>query len=181
MAPSFSTPLKFLFSSLLLIICIMVCEINCETQPPKPNQTLVFFLQDVASGPNATVSIVTGINGRDWSYNTFGTIFVVDDPVMLSASPSATQVGRAQGMLIASSLDGSNVSVVMSIVFNSFQYSESTLEIQGISRQRENYRELSVVSGTGRFRYAKGTAGLETLSYDAPTTRSIIRLTITLV
>lgn len=84
-------------------------------------------------------------------------------------------------MLVATSLDGSNVSVILSIVFtNNSQYNGSTLEIQGVSRQFENYREVSVVSGTGRFRFARGYATLETLSYDPTTTYSVIHCSITL-
>lgn len=174
-----SPPIKFLFLSLLLTSTI-VHEVNSQLPPPQPNQTtLVLYLQDVATGPNATVTPVIGIRGKEWSYNSFGTIFVVDDPVTISSSPLSTSVGRAQGTLTVASLDGANVNVMLSIVFTNLQYSGSSIEIQGVSRQRENYRELSVVSGTGRFRYARGFAVLETLSYDASTARSIIRLTIT--
>ncbi|XP_061356489.1 pterocarpan synthase 1-like [Gastrolobium bilobum] len=172
MASSFSTPTKLLFLSLFLIT-IMVSK--------GQQNTMVFFLQDVATGPNATVTPVTGINGKVWSYNTFGTIFVIDDPVSLTTSLNSTPIGRVQGLLIASSLDGTNVNVVVSIVFNNFEYSGSTLEIQGISRQGENYREVSVVSGTGRFRFARGFAAFETISYDEATKHSIIRLSINLV
>lgn len=183
MAHQFSTlPIKRFMSLSLVLISIMGS--NGEVAPRQPHQTqttLVFYLQDVAQGPNATVAPVIGINGKVWTYNTFGTIFVVDDPVMLGPSPNSNQVGRAQGVLTVSSLDGANVNVVLSIVFNNLQYSGSSLEIQGTSRQRENYRELSVVSGTGRFRFAKGYAAFETAFYDAPTGRSVIRVTITLV
>ncbi|CAL0333932.1 unnamed protein product [Lupinus luteus] len=182
MAPS---PTKFMpFTTLLLIISIMVSASNGNDQVSRPNQsetTLVFYLHDVTTGPNATVAAVIGLKDKVWSYITFGTIFVVDDPVHLSPSVSSTQVGRAQGLLTASALDGSNVNVILSVVFNNLEYSGSTIEIQGISRQRENYRELSIVSGTGKFRFARGFASLETSFYDASTTRSVIRLTLNVI
>lgn len=160
----------------------MVSQSNGQGTKPNQSQTnLVFYLQDVATGPNATVAPVTGLNGKVWSYNTFGTIFVVDDPVTLSPSASSTLVGRAQGLLTASSLDGSNVNVMISVVFTNLQYSGSSIEIQGISHQRENYRELSVVAGTGRFRFVRGYAAMETAYYDAATTHSVIRLTLNLI
>ncbi|KAK7263504.1 hypothetical protein RJT34_31095 [Clitoria ternatea] len=174
MAPTFSTPPKKFLTLSMFFIFTIIYQANTQT-------TLVFYLQDIATGPNATVSPVTGITGKVWSYNTFGTIFVIDDPVMLSPSPSSTIVGRAQGMLVASAHDGANVNVVMSIVFSNLQYSGSTLEIQGISRQFEKYKEVSVVSGTGRFRFARGYATFETAFYDPQTTHSIIRFTITLM
>ncbi|RDX92758.1 Dirigent protein 2, partial [Mucuna pruriens] len=171
MAPSFSA-LSF---SLLLVSISMVCNGQVPFQ-----STMVFYLQDIGAGPNATVTPVTGINGREGSYDQFGTIFAVDDPMMMSPNPISTQVGRAQGMLIVSAHDASNVNVVLSIVFTNLQYSGSTLEIQGIIHQRESYKEVSVVSGTGRFRFARGYAALETVFYDAQSAHSIIRLTITL-
>ncbi|KAI5390128.1 hypothetical protein KIW84_075452, partial [Lathyrus oleraceus] len=123
---------------------------------------------------------VIGINGKVWSYNTFGTIFVVDDPVTLSPSPFSTLIGKAQGTITVTSQDGANVYIVLSIVFNDVQYAGSTLEIQGTSRQRDNLRELGVVSGTGRFRFARGFAVFETISYDPTSSESVIRLTVTL-
>ncbi|KAL5056397.1 hypothetical protein RYX36_037079 [Vicia faba] len=109
-----------------------------------------------------------------------GTIFAVDDPITLASSPTSTQIGSAQGIIIVTSQDGANVNIILSIVFNNAQYSGSTLEIQGTSRQRENLRELSIVGGIGRFRFARGFIVFETISYDASNNQSVIRLTITL-
>ncbi|KAK7312705.1 hypothetical protein VNO77_36777 [Canavalia gladiata] len=179
MATSYSTPIKFMSLSVLLIsMMMMVCEVN--GQLPRRETTLVYYLQDRATEPNATVAPVVGIRGRDWNYNTFGTIFVVDDPVRVGPSPLSTEVGRAQGMLVVSAHDARNVNVVLSIVFNDLEYRGSTLELQGLSRQRENYKEISVVSGTGRFRFVRGFAVLQTALYDAETAQSIVRLTLTL-
>ncbi|KAG5021035.1 Disease resistance response protein 206 [Glycine soja] len=174
--------MKSVFLSMVMIlISIIIYQGNAQLPQPMPNQTtMVFYLQDIAKGSSATVTPVAGIKGSDWTYTTFGSIFVVDDPVTLSISPTSEMVGRAQGLLIASAHDGANVNVALSIVFNNLQYSGSTLELQGISRQRESYREVSVVSGTGKFRFARGYALLQTVLYDAPTSRSIIRITITI-
>ncbi|XP_058734883.1 pterocarpan synthase 1-like [Vicia villosa] len=171
-----TTPIKIISLTILLFITISIA--NGQAQPNQ--STLVFYLQDVGKGPRATVSPVIGINGKVWSYNTFGTIFVVDDPVTISPSSYSTQIGRAQGIITVTSQDGANVNIVLSIVFNSAQYAGSTLEIQGTSRQRDNLRELGVVSGTGRFRFARGFAVFETLSYDPTYSQSVIRLTVTL-
>jgi hypothetical protein len=168
MAPTFSAPIK------LMLLFLIINIVNAQ------QSTLVYYLQDIGRGFNATVVPVIGINGRVWSYNTFGTIFVVDDPVMTSPSMLSTQVGKAQGVITVTSQDGANVNIILSIVFNDVQYSGSTLQIQGSSHQRDNLRELSVVSGTGRFRFARGYAVFETVSYDPSNNHSVIRLTITL-
>ncbi|KAL5056404.1 hypothetical protein RYX36_037086 [Vicia faba] len=174
MTSKFSVPIK-------IISFLFFITINIANGQAQPNQsTLVFYLQDIGKGPKATVSPVIGINGKVWSYNTFGTIFVVDDPVTLSPDPFSTQIGKAQGTITVTSQDGANVNIVLSIVFNNVQYAASTLEIQGTSRQRDNLRELGVVFGTGRFRFARGFAVFETISYNPTSTQSVIRLTVTL-
>ncbi|XP_054796257.1 dirigent protein 11-like [Prosopis cineraria] len=178
MALVFPKPSKLTSLSILLL---MIALALTPWEGNGEQQSLVFFLQDVATGPNATVAAVAGVKGKEWSYNTFGSIYVVDDPVTLGPNKYSAPVGRAQGLLATSSLDGSNVNVMISIVFTNLQYNGSTLQIQGVSRQVENYREVSVVSGTGRFRFARGFAALETLYYDPTTTYSIVRLTITLL
>ncbi|XP_058766944.1 uncharacterized protein LOC131640567 [Vicia villosa] len=171
-----TTPNKIISFTILLFITINI--VNGQAQPNQ--SSLVFYLQDVGKGPKATVSPVIGINGKVWSYNTFGTIFVVDDPVTISPNSYSTQIGRAQGIITVTAQDGANVNIVLSLVFNNAQYAGSTLEIQGTSRQRDNLRELGVVSGTGRFRFARGFAVFETISYDPIYSQSVIRLTVTL-
>ncbi|XP_028785647.1 dirigent protein 23-like [Neltuma alba] len=177
MALTFPKPSKLISFSLLLLI-------NLALNPWEGSgeqQNLVFFLQDVSIGPNATVAPVAGVKGKEWSYNTFGTIYAVDDLVTAGPNRNSAPVGRAQGLLATGALDGSNVNIFLSIVFTNLQYNGSTLQIQGVSRQSENYREVSVVSGTGRFRFARGYAALETYYYDPNTTYSIVRLSITLL
>ncbi|XP_058734885.1 pterocarpan synthase 1-like [Vicia villosa] len=164
--------------SFTILLFITISTTNGQAQPNQ--STLVFYLQDVGKGPKATVSPVIGINGKVWSYNSFGTIFVVDDPVTISPSSYSTQIGRAQGTITVTAQDGANVNIVLSLVFNNAQYAGSTLEIKGTSRQRDNLRELGVVSGTGRFRFARGFAVFETISYDPTYSQSVIRLTVTL-
>ncbi|KAL1324987.1 hypothetical protein HN51_035090 [Arachis hypogaea] len=170
----------FSITTLLLMIFITMTMIS-QTSSKKSNQSnQVFYLHDVTNGPNATVAQIVGITGKVWSYNTFGTFIMVDDPITLTPNQYAVQVGRAQGTISVASMDGSTVIIVLSFVFNNVQYNGSTLELQGASRQRENSREISVVSGTGRFRFVKGYAVFETVSYDPTTTRSLIRVNVTI-
>lgn len=174
----FSRPIKLVLFSLLATLFIR----PNEAQLQRVNQTnLVFFLQEFTSGPNATVVPVIGITGKTWSFATFGTIFAIDDAITQTPDRSSARVGRAQGVLVASALDGSNVSVTISIVFNNVEYSGSTLELQGTIHQNERYREVSVVSGTGRFRFVRGYAIFETIYYDRATSYTIIRCTIELI
>ncbi|KAL5573370.1 hypothetical protein UlMin_022967 [Ulmus minor] len=167
--------------SKLLLFVLLLVAITIPPNEALKETKIVFFLQDVSSGSNATVVPVTGITGKPWSFRSFGTIFAVDDPITQTPDRKSTPIGRAQGMFLTSALDGSNVLVSISIVFtNAEYYNGSTLELQGISKQNERYKEISVVSGTGSFRLARGYATFETIYYDDRTNYSIIRTTISL-
>ncbi|QCD87956.1 dirigent protein 11-like [Vigna unguiculata] len=171
-------PSKFFSLSLLLFISTtMLYQANAQ---PGGQTTLTFYLQDTVKGSGATVTPIIGLPGRDWTFDQFGTIIAMDDPVTVGPSPLSTQVGRAQGLLVVSAHDGANVNAIISVVFTNAEFSGSTLQIQGVSRQREHYKELSVVSGTGRFGFLRGYATLETVNYDPGTSHSAIRFNVTL-
>ncbi|KAM1059438.1 hypothetical protein ACFX13_024763 [Malus domestica] len=174
---SFSRPSK-LMSVLSTLLLAMLMSL-AKAQSPRET-TIVFYLQDLASGPNATVVPITGIQGKPQSFTSFGTIFAIDDPITETPDKRSTQVGRAQGILVASSLSGSNVHVSMSLAFTN-RYDGSSLELQGTSRQFERVKEVSVVSGTASFRYARGYATLETVFYDNKTSYSVVRCAIRLL
>jgi len=164
-----------IFSILLLSTTVLYLA---EAEKPLP-KTMTLYLHETAKGPNATISPIIGLPGKGWTFDHFGTIFAVDDPVVLSPNPFSGVVGRAQGMLAVAAHDGANAFVSLSIVFTKWQYSGSSIEIQGLTRQREKHREVSVVSGTGKFRFVRGYAVFETVSFDANTAHSIISLTLT--
>ena len=170
-----------LFFFLFMLVLLLSLISQAEAQRQQATTNISFYLQDLAIGPNATVVPVTGISGKNWSFTSFGTIYVTDDPVTETPERNSNKVGRAQGMLVASALDGTNVHVMLSIVFTNADYNGSSLELQGTSRQFERYKEISVVSGTGTFRFARGYAIFETVYYDNRISYSIIRCTVSLI
>ncbi|XP_004289176.1 PREDICTED: dirigent protein 2-like [Fragaria vesca subsp. vesca] len=175
MASSGPIKLMSLPSPLLLVLVFMLISL---AMAQRPTETITeFYLQDLASGSNATVQPITGIRNRPLSFTSFGTIFALDDPITVTPDKSSTEIGRAQGIMVASSLSGSNVHVSLSFAFSN----GSSLEVQGTSRQFERYKELAVVSGTGTFRYARGYATLESIYYDNRTSYSIIRCTTRII
>ncbi|KAF8410740.1 hypothetical protein HHK36_003277 [Tetracentron sinense] len=64
---------------------------------------------------------------------------------------------------------------------NAVAYNGSTLEIQGANRFFQKYIEMSVVSGTGVFQFARGYAILETVFIDIPNLTAIIRWNVTVL
>lgn len=144
----------------------------------KETQLSLYF-QDIAAGPNLTTLPIAGIAGKLWTFDQFGTVYVSDDPITEAPSPKSAVVGRAQALIETSALDGRNALAFFSIVFTNKKYNGSTLEIQGNSKQFEPVTEVAVVSGTGKFRFARGYATLETYFVDAPNAYSVIRCNIT--
>ena len=122
------------------------------------------------------------VPGKIWSFTSFGTVFVTDDPITEAPDPNSAPAGRGRGMYITSALDGSTTHVLISIVFTNRQFSGSTLEIQGSSPQFQKYREVSVVSGTGTgpLRFARGYAIYETVFVDTPIGYSVIKCNVTI-
>ncbi|XVF01106.1 hypothetical protein REPUB_Repub04eG0059700 [Reevesia pubescens] len=140
---------------------------------------MTMYFQDNSSGPNSTVRQVTGLAGKLWSLTQFGTLYVIDDPITEGPNPTSAIVGRGQGMFITTSLNGLNVHVSFSIVFTNKAYNGSTILIEGNSKQFEAVRELAVVSGTGKFRYARGYATFENYSLDRSISYAVICCNVT--
>ncbi|XP_041003108.1 dirigent protein 22-like [Juglans microcarpa x Juglans regia] len=144
---------------------------------------LSLYAQDFSAfgSPNATVIPVAGIAGKAWTFTQFGTLYVSDDTLTETADPKSLKVGQLQGMYITSGLDGLNSHISVSVVFTSKAYNGSTLQLQGISKQFEAVREVSVVGGTGKFRLARGYATFETYFLDIPTQYSVVRCNVTVL
>ncbi|XP_058092627.1 dirigent protein 23-like [Magnolia sinica] len=140
---------------------------------------MVFYMQDWGTGPNPTAISVAGRNRTSSTITSFGTIIAIDDAVTEGLDGKSKEVGRARGIYVTSALDASEVHLLFSVLFTNEKYNESTLEIQGSDRANLKQREVSVVSGTGLFRYAKGYAVLETAYIDLPNLNAVIKFNVT--
>ncbi|KAK4577244.1 hypothetical protein RGQ29_027666 [Quercus rubra] len=153
-----------------------------EAEGLKETQLSLYF-QDISAfdNPNATVIPVAGIVGKAWTFTQFhsapaqfGTVYITDDYITETSDPKSPEVGRAQGMNVTAGLDGLNSHVMISIVFTNKEYNGSTIQIQGVSKQFEAVREVALVAGTGKFRFARGYATFETYFLDIPAQYSVI-------
>ncbi|KAL5573363.1 hypothetical protein UlMin_022960 [Ulmus minor] len=141
--------------------------------------SMVFYIHDY-TGRNSTTAPIAGVK-KPFQVLDFGTALAVDDKLTEALDWNSPEVGRARGIYVNSALDGTDLHFMMSIVFTNKKYNGSTLEIQGSDRYTLKYREISVVSGTGQFRFAKGFVVLETVNYDAPNMNAIIRGNLTVL
>ncbi|KAK9924522.1 hypothetical protein M0R45_032887 [Rubus argutus] len=164
---------------LLLVLSISPTFLAQAAATDLKETQLVLYFQDFTEGPNTSSITVAGIAGKLWTFSQFGTVYVVDDTMTEGANPKSPIVGRAQGITVTSAQDGRNALVLVSLVFTNMKYNGSTLEIQGISKQFEPIREVAVVSGTGKFRFARGYATFETYFADSSTGYSVERCNVT--
>ncbi|PIN21166.1 hypothetical protein CDL12_06139 [Handroanthus impetiginosus] len=165
--------------SSLIFLVIFTCS-KADLGHPKETKMTVYF-QDYSGGPNATVIEITDQSIGLLSFTKFGAIFCTDDPVTEEFEESSAQVARAQGIYVTSALDGSNTHVLISIVFTNEEYRGSTLEVQGSSAQFERVREVAVVGGTAKFRFARGFVTFETIHYDQTLHHAVIQCNITVL
>ncbi|XP_027062981.1 pterocarpan synthase 1-like [Coffea arabica] len=163
-----------LSTSIPVIVLLLLTVITCiqAEQYQLKETTMSIFFQDSMMGPNATIVAVAGIPGKPRDFFQFGTVFVTDDPITTSIERNSPEIGRGQGMYVTCSLDGKNTYVLVFVVFSNPEYGGSTLELQGRSIQLAPVREVSIVSGTGKFRFARGYATFETVFVDSSTGRS---------
>ncbi|XP_058217551.1 dirigent protein 2-like [Rhododendron vialii] len=167
--------------SLFLLFAIFLSSSKAYDRHQLKETNLTLYFQDFSSGPNATSAIVTGIPGRVWSFSSFGTIFVGDDPITAGPHMDLPQIARGQGIFTTSSLDGVNAHITYSIVFTNREYNGSTLEIQGRVFNLASAAETAVVGGTGKFRFATGFATFQTVSFDATLFYSVTQCNITVL
>ncbi|OMO66379.1 Plant disease resistance response protein [Corchorus olitorius] len=161
--------------SMTIMFSIPVAKADLELKETKIS---VYFHDHFSnsSTPNATDVIVTGFSGKTWVYNQFGTVFVMDDLVTEGPEPTSPTVGRLQGTYITTSLDGLRIGTSFSLVFTNKAYNGSTIQIVGNVNQLDPVEEYGVASGTGKFRYAKGYAIFEIISFDPATVYTVLRL-----
>ncbi|XP_004497739.1 dirigent protein 18-like [Cicer arietinum] len=105
------------------------------------------------------VQIMLGPDGLELG---FGTITVIDDVLTSQPELGSQMVGKAQGVYVASSGDGSRQMMTFTALFEGGEYGDS-LNFYGLYKIGSTMSRLSVIGGTGKFKNAKGFAELRPL------------------
>lgn len=132
---------------------------------------MVFYMHDVGSGPNVTAKMVAAAPGKAWSMFDFGSVTMIDDKLTETVDWNSKQIGRVRGFYYVSAVDGSDFNLMLSYVFPDKDFNGSTLQVHGTIFQ---HKEIAILSGTGKFRMAKGFATLHTAFRDTSTFNSIL-------
>ncbi|KAL2463249.1 Dirigent protein 18 [Forsythia ovata] len=101
-------------------------------------------------------------NGPDGLGLGFGTITVIDDFLTSAPELGSQQLGKAQGVYVASSADGSTQMMAFTAVMEGGEYGDS-LNFFGVYKIGSAMSRLSVTGGTGKFKNACGFAELRSL------------------
>ncbi|OAY55446.1 dirigent protein 16 [Manihot esculenta] len=109
--------------------------------------------------PNGQVQTQLGPDGLGLG---FGTITVIDDILTTSPELGSQQLGKAQGVYIASSADGSTQMMAFTAIFEGGEFGDS-LNFYGIYKIGSAMSHLSVTGGTGKYKNAVGIAELRGL------------------
>ncbi|XVF24220.1 hypothetical protein REPUB_Repub13aG0109000 [Reevesia pubescens] len=168
---SFATQTLFilfftLFSTFFITINgeFSIQSIITSTKRMEKMTRLHFYFHDIVSGKNPTAMQI--IRPQNKSVGSFGTTFIVDDPLTEKPEPTSKLVGRAQGIYALASQHDIGLLMVMNFVFSEGIYNGSAISILGRNAVLNIVREMPIVGGSGIFRFARGYALAKTVWFD---------------
>ncbi|CAA0815190.1 Dirigent protein 7 [Striga hermonthica] len=184
MAKNRLTKVSFSFILFISIVTAQSNTVSAEKNPKhqyvgtEKQSHLTVYWHDKLSGHNPTsVSIVRPPPYPNNNASYFGAVQMIDNKLTLDGDPKSKSIGQAQGFYALASLDPTDFALlmVMNFYFTEGKYKGSTLEIIGRNAALNKVRELSVVGGTGLFRFARGYALLSTRKFDNKTGDAIVK------
>ncbi|CAK9148432.1 unnamed protein product [Ilex paraguariensis] len=139
---------------------------------------LHFYYQDIVSEPNPTAVRVAAAAITNTSATGFGAVVMIDDALTEGPNLNSKLVGRAQGIYALAGLNESALLMVFNCEFVEGVYNGSTLSILGRNSVFSPVREMSVVGGSGVFRFARGYAQVKTFSFDLKTGDAVVEYNV---
>ncbi|KAI4369152.1 hypothetical protein MLD38_017635 [Melastoma candidum] len=134
-----------------------------------------FYFHDTITGANITSIMVAEAPTTNSSKTSFGLVNVADDPLTEGPSISSKLVGRAQGIFASASQEEVALLMAFNYVFLEGEYNGSTLSVYGRNPIFNEVREMTVIGGTGVFRFARGYAQARTYSVNATSQNAIVK------
>lgn len=92
----------------------------------------------------------------------FGTVTVIDDYLTAAPELGSQQLGKAQGVYVASSADGSTQMMAFTAMMEGGEFGDS-INFFGVYKIGSTMSRLSVTGGTGKFKNACGFAEVRSL------------------
>ncbi|CAK8574792.1 unnamed protein product [Lathyrus sativus] len=138
-----------------------------------------FYWQDIVGGNNATsIPIIPSLPKFNNDFSAFGLVRMIDNPLTLGPKLSSKLLGRAQGFYAATSQTELVFIMVMNFALFEGKYNGSVITILGRNVAYDKIREMSVIGGSGVFRFAKGYVEANTISFDPITGNTVVEYNV---
>ncbi|CAA2940360.1 dirigent 4-like [Olea europaea subsp. europaea] len=176
----------------IVIHSIAITSVHCryysQSKPYEPvklqKTQLHFFLHDTLSGNKPTAVMVASANatGKPNDPTPFGTTFAIDDPLTEGPEITSKVIGNAQGLYLSSSQD-KNLTLVMyvDLGFTRGKFKGSSLSVFSRNPVTEGNREMAVVGGRGKFRFARGFIKVKTNYLNITNGDAVLEYKVTVV
>ncbi|GER39937.1 disease resistance-responsive (dirigent-likeprotein) family protein [Striga asiatica] len=138
---------------------------------------ITFYFHDIVSGPNPTAVRIAAPKAKYPMF--FGGLIMIDDPLTYGPDMSSGIMGRAQGMYGSADLEVSGLVMVLNFVFTEGEHKGSTLSLLGRNAVMDKVREMPILGGTGKFRFATGFAQASTYHLDFTTGDAVVEYHVT--
>ncbi|XP_038687054.1 dirigent protein 1-like [Tripterygium wilfordii] len=148
--------------ALLTALVVVFCTTTTTTEAAKRKQTLTriqFYLHEIRAGPKPSVVRVAGrpnFTSPNPILASFGSISIMDNPLLATPNPKSLPIGRAQGLFALSSMEEISILMSATYIFTAGPYNGSSFSLLGRNPALEPLREIPIVGGTGVFRLARG-------------------------
>ncbi|KAL8204814.1 hypothetical protein R6Q57_010437 [Mikania cordata] len=139
---------------------------------------LHFYFHEIPTDDHPTAVQVAKANMTNTSPTLFGATFMIDDPLTEGPERASKIVGRAQGIYAFASLSEIRLLMALNYVFIEGKYNGSTLSILGTNAVFSKVREMSIVGGSGLFRFARGYALAKTYYFNTTTGDAVVEYNI---
>ncbi|KAE9593914.1 hypothetical protein Lal_00016926 [Lupinus albus] len=139
---------------------------------------LHFYFHDIVSGPKPTAVIVAQAQITKTSPTGFGSVTMADDPLTSGPELDSKLVGKAQGIYASASQDEVGLLMVLNFAFTEGIYNGSTLSVLGRNTVFSAVREISIVGGSGLFKFARGYAEAKTHTFDPKTGNAVVEYNV---
>ncbi|GFP89015.1 dirigent protein 15 [Phtheirospermum japonicum] len=180
--------------SLVWILAVSISAIQVQSKyysssvPYKRVQEkkthLRFYIHDILSGKNPTTVKIAGPNTTTDKNNPtpFGTAFALDDPLTEGPEITSKVIGNARGIYLSSSQD-KNMTLVLyvDLGFTTGKFKGSSLSVFSRNPVTETHREMAVVGGRGRFRFARGFILVKTQYFNATNGDAVLEYNVEVV
>lgn len=136
---------------------------------------LHLYWHDTVSGTKpSSVAVLPPRNNA----TVFGEVNMFDNPLTVGPQLGSELVGRSQGLYAASAQDQFGLLMAMNFAFTDAIYNGSSITVLARNAISDAVREMSIVGGTGHFRFATGYALAKTHYFNPTTFDAIVEYNV---